>query len=438
MYEQFFGLRERPFDLTPNHRYLVLTDSHLEVLHNLQHGIGAQNNLTLVLGEAGSGKTTVIRAALAQQPVRAHCLHLHHPGLTRSQFVEILAWHFGVSGRAVRSRKRLRTEIERVVLERRNRGELTALIVDEAQNLPLDLLEEVRLLASIHSSSEPLMTVIISGRRELANRLNTAGLRKLQQRIGLRCELQPFSARDTAAYLASRIRVAGGVASQVFTRDAAALIHEQSQGLPRLVSVIADSALMCGYAVVQRPVGADIVREICRDAEGLAPSPGSSRSAEPRRSVGKASVLQSARNAVSNGRLLPAIAAVPAVAWVQEPAPAVEVVERPAAVAEVVQEPAIAVAVVAQAIAVEPVPEPAIALDVVQFPPGAVDVVPEPAIAADVVLQPAALVAVVQEAVAPVTPKADASPLDDDDDAEIKEIFFNTYFEKVWAGPPSH
>ena len=448
MYEQFFGLRERPFDLTPNPRYLVLTDAHREVLHRLQHGIGARNNLTLVLGEAGSGRTTVMRAAIAQQPVRVHCVHLHNPALTRPEFIEILAWHFGLSERVMRSKRKLRSGIERVLLERRNRGEWTALIVDEAQGLPLDVLEEVRLLASLEASSEPLMKIIIAGLPELAGRLNTVRLRKLNQRIGLRCELQPFSARDTAAYLASRIRAAGGAASQVFTREAATVIHEQSHGLPRLVSVIADSALLCGYAVVQRPVDADIVREICQDAESQAPSAGSSRRAAPRRSVGKPSVLQSARDAVTNGRRFAAVAGAPAVAFVHEPAPAVEeVVEQPAAAVEVVEEPAIAIAVVAQApIAVEVVPEPAIAaevgpepaiaVEVVQPPAAAVELVPEPAIAAEVVLQPAALVAVVQEVVTPDTAKADALPLDEDDDAEIKEIFFNTYFEKVWAGPP--
>jgi general secretion pathway protein A len=280
MYEQFFGLREKPFDLTPDPRYLVLTESHLEALQNLEYGISARKGMTLLVGEAGSGKTTVIRAAIARLPVKVHCVHIHNPTLKPSEFVEMLAAHFGLSEAASQSKAKMLLELERMLLERRSRGEMTALVVDEAQSLPLELLEEIRLLANIETDTGKLMTVIIAGQPELAARLNDVKLRQFKQRIGLRCELRPLSATETAGYLAGRIRAAGGVGAQVFTRDAVALIYENSRGLPRLISLIADNALLGGFAADKRPVGSEIVREVCADfdihdatANGSRPEP---------------------------------------------------------------------------------------------------------------------------------------------------------------------
>src|SRR5262245_28651771 len=177
MYEQFFGLRERPFDLTPDPRSLVLTQSRYEAVDCIAHSIAAQETVTLVLGEAGSGKSTIIRAALAHQPVRVQCLHLQHPRLMQPELVQILVACFGLSAWAARSKRKLRSELERVLIERRSRGEMTALFIDEAQRLAPDVLEEIRLLASMETKSGKLMTVVIAGQPELAVRLDTSRLR---------------------------------------------------------------------------------------------------------------------------------------------------------------------------------------------------------------------------------------------------------------------
>jgi hypothetical protein len=296
---------------------------------------------------------------------------------------------------------------------------MTALVIDEAQRLAPDVLEEIRLLASMETKSGKLMTVVIAGQPELAVRLDTSRLRKLNQQIGLRCELRPLAPRETAMYLAERIRSAGGAGARLFTREAVSAIYEQSHGMPRLINVIADSALLAGYAVVQRPVGADIVREVCRDVV-------------PRKSVGRPSALESARALVSQGRAYNggATAAIPSFVAVYEPAPMVEVIPEPAIAREVVpqvttaveeiQELPIAVAVVPEpAIEVETVPEPAIALTAAADPVIAVAALPEP-------------VAFAQRVTTPPPAEPSAS---DDDDSEIKEIFFSTYFQKVWEGP---
>jgi type II secretory pathway predicted ATPase ExeA len=274
MYEQFFGFRERPFDLTPSPRFLVLTDSHREALSNLEYGIASHKGITALLGEAGAGKTTLIRTAIERQPARVHCVHLTNPTLSRPEFLEILAASFSLAPEAKTSKAVFLIELERVLVERRQRGETSVLIVDEAQSLPLELLEEIRLLANIETGDEKLLPLILAGQPELADRLNLPGLRQLKQRVALRCELKPLSLAETATYLAGRIRAAGGVGAQVFTREAVALIHERSHGLPRTTNVIADNALVSGFALGVRPVGRQVVWEVCQDFDlGVVPAP---------------------------------------------------------------------------------------------------------------------------------------------------------------------
>jgi general secretion pathway protein A len=192
-------------------------------------------------------------------------VHLHNPALTRTEFVEMLATKFELSPEARSSKTALLVELDALLRRRQAAGESTVLIVDEAQSLPLDLLEEIRLLANIETDDEKLLSVIIAGQPEIAARLNEATLRQLKQRIALRCELHPLTLMESAAYLAGRIRAAGGVGAQVFTREAVTFIHERSGGIPRTISVIADNALLSGFAMGQRPVGTAIVREVCRD-----------------------------------------------------------------------------------------------------------------------------------------------------------------------------
>lgn len=269
MYESFFNLTARPFDLTPSPKFLVLTESHREALRNLEYGIASRKGITLLIGEAGAGKTTIIRSAVEKQPIRVHCVHLNNPTLTRDEFVEMLATKFGLSERAFMSKTQLLLELEALLNDRRVSGETTVLIVDEAQSLSLELLEEIRLLANMETDDEKLMSVIIAGQPELADRLNQRELRQLKQRVALRCELRPLTLQETEAYVAGRIRAAGGAGASVFTREAVALLHHAARGLPRTINVIADNALLGGFAAGVRPVGSTVVSEVCRDFDLL-------------------------------------------------------------------------------------------------------------------------------------------------------------------------
>jgi len=265
MYESFYGFRERPFDLTPNPRFLVMTDVHREALSNLEYGIASRTGITLLVGDAGTGKTTLIRTALERQPSRVHCVHLQNPALTRAEFVEMLAWRFELSDRARESKTALLLELEEVLRKRVEAGESTVLLIDEAQSLPRDILEEIRLLANIETSERKLLSVIMAGQPEVTSLLNDDSLRQLKQRVALRCELRPLTLQETAGYIAGRIRSAGGLGAQVFTREAVTLIHERSRGIPRTISVICDNALLTGFAIGQRPINSATVREVCRD-----------------------------------------------------------------------------------------------------------------------------------------------------------------------------
>jgi general secretion pathway protein A len=222
MYEQFYGLDSRPFDLSPNPRYFVLTDVHREALSNLEYAIASRTGVTLLIGEAGTGKTTVIRTAIEKQPARIHCVHLHNPALSRAEFVTMLAAQFSLS--------------------------------EHARNSKTDLL-------------------IMAGQPELATRLSEHSLRQLKQRIALRCELRPLSVSESGAYIAKRIAAAGGVPAQVFTREAVVLLHEYSRGIPRTLNVLADNALLGGFATGQRRVTRQLVLDACADFDIASPQP---------------------------------------------------------------------------------------------------------------------------------------------------------------------
>jgi len=266
MYQRFYGLRELPFELTSNPKYLYLTARHREALSNLEYGLSAAKSLTLLIGEAGTGKTTLLRAALeSERCAHLRCVYLNNPALTRTEFVTTLASRFALGEEASRSKATLLEQLERALRQGRDRGEITALVVDEAQTLSTELLEEIRLLANMETAEEKLLPLVLAGQPELASRLEDTSLRQLKQRVALRCEITPFELPETAAYIATRIRTAGGVPSKLFTREGVSLIHEHSRGIPRTVSVICDNALVTGMALERQPVDRAIVLEVCRD-----------------------------------------------------------------------------------------------------------------------------------------------------------------------------
>jgi general secretion pathway protein A len=266
MYQQFYGLNALPFELTATPGCLFSSPGQREALSNLVYGLSTAKAITLLTGEAGTGKTTLIQAAIGSKRCKhVSCVYLHNPALTRAEFFEMLARQFGLDASLATSKTILLARLETALLNRRARGQAVALVVDEAQCLSHELLEEIRLLANFEVESQRLIPVVLAGQPELADRLNEPSLRQLKQRIALRCTVEPFSLPETAAYMSTRIKFAGGEGARLFTREAVVLVHERSRGIARTINVICDNALLTGMALGRRPVGHEIVMEVCED-----------------------------------------------------------------------------------------------------------------------------------------------------------------------------
>jgi len=271
MYQQFYGLTRAPFDLTPNPKFLLLTPIHREALYMLEYGVTARKGIVLLLGDAGLGKTTLLRKALATRlavsATAADAVYIRNPRLSPGELFEHLVIGFGLPRTAPMSKPVLLKHLESALAERLKAGRTAALILEEAQGLSDDLLEELRLLANIESDEDKLLSVVLAGQPELGERLNQHHLRQLKQRIALRCELRAFDLQETATYIFGRLRLAGGDAAQYFTREAVIAIHQVSRGVPRLISVICDNALLNGFALQQSSIDAEIVEAVCRDLD---------------------------------------------------------------------------------------------------------------------------------------------------------------------------
>jgi general secretion pathway protein A len=270
MYEAYYGLRERPFDITPNPRFLLLTARHKEALSTLRFGLEARKGVMLLTGEAGTGKTTLLRAVFGAAGADVWPVCLTNPRLTRNEFFELLTGGFELGDKAGLSKARFVRDFEGALRDRHKAGLQSVLIVDEAQSLSDDLLEEVRLLANIETEQAKLLTIILAGQSTLSERISTPALRQLKQRIALRCALIPLQLGETAAFVAGRVRIAGGEPARIFSRNAVQLVHEASGGIPRSINIICDNALLSGFAAGQQPVCRGLVAEVCRDLDLLA------------------------------------------------------------------------------------------------------------------------------------------------------------------------
>jgi general secretion pathway protein A len=266
MYERYYGLDERPFDLTPNPRFLFMTSSHRDALATMEYAIAARKGLTVVLGPPGTGKTTLVHAALERyKGGNARAVYLGNPTLSREEFFEFFAQELGLSAHAASSKAAFLRELRADLVRQHSLGAITALIIDEAQAMSDGLLEELRLLENLETPNEKLLPVVLVGQPEFATRLRQPALLPLRQRVALRSTLAPLSRTEIAVYIAERIRIAGGDATHVFTPEAVALICDATGGIPRNISVVCDNALVNGFALDERPVGPAVIAEVCRD-----------------------------------------------------------------------------------------------------------------------------------------------------------------------------
>ena len=269
MYLAFYGLDERPFDLTSDLRFLLLTQKHREALAHLEYGTSTGTGITLLIGEAGTGKTTLLRKVLASRrpSEQSPFLLLTNPALSQYEFFQFLAEGFLLDSKGYQSKTSFLREFEALLIRQQSEGGVCVLAIDEAQSLSDALLEEIRLLANLESETHKLLRVVLAGQPALARRLNDPAFRQVKQRVGLRCRLDTLDLVETATYIAHRITTAGGRPGDVFQREAVIAIYKQSGGVPRTINVICENALLTGFALSRQPIDSSVIAEVCHDLD---------------------------------------------------------------------------------------------------------------------------------------------------------------------------
>ncbi len=269
MYLTFFGLNEKPFSITPDPRYLFLSERHAEAMAHLLYGINEAGGFIQLTGEVGTGKTTIVRSLLAQAPENAEIALILNPRMTSPEFLLTLCEELGIGvpDSAERSLKDLVDILSGYLLRAHAAGRRVVLVVDEAQNLSPEVLEQVRLLTNLETNTRKLLQIILIGQPELRELLARNELRQLAQRITGRYHLDPLSEPETAAYVRHRLRVAGAT-TEIFGRFGLREIHRLSGGVPRVINVICDRALLGGYSLDRHRITTALVRQAASEVFG--------------------------------------------------------------------------------------------------------------------------------------------------------------------------
>ena len=262
MYRTFFGLRALPFGASPDPRFLCMMPQIREALACLQYGIATRKGFVVMTGEVGTGKTTLLKTVLSSfAKDRFYTAFVFNPRLDVLDFLEFVLTDFGIPPKA-RTKSGMLLQLNSWLIERYRNHELCAIVVDEAQNLSADLLEEIRLLTNLETTSEKLLQIVLSGQPELEEKLRDPSMRQLRQRITLWCRTQPLAAEETLMYINERLRIAGAT-QPVLTPDAVHLIHLYSKGIPRLINLICEHALISAYVEQIKPIPARIIESVC-------------------------------------------------------------------------------------------------------------------------------------------------------------------------------
>jgi general secretion pathway protein A len=269
MYLSFFGLNEKPFAITPDPRYLYLSERHAEALAHLLYGINEAGGFVQLTGEVGTGKTTIVRSLLAQTPKNAEIALILNPKMTAPEFLLTICEELGIGvpDSALGSLKDLVDILSEYLLRAHAAGHRVVLVVDEAQNLSPEVLEQVRLLTNLETNTQKLLQIILIGQPELRELLARNELRQLAQRITGRYHLNPLSQDETAAYVRHRLRVAGAT-TDIFAPPALHAVFSLSQGVPRVINVICDRSLLGAYSLDRHRVTASLVRSAAAEVFG--------------------------------------------------------------------------------------------------------------------------------------------------------------------------
>ena len=281
MYLESFGLKKKPFSLASDPSMLYFTDSHREALAVLCYGLLERKGLILLLGHAGTGKTTLLaRAVLGLPPSRVQFASIVNPTVTSAEFMETVLLGFGIRETPASKPQRL-ARLEKHLLQTQMEGRIAVLVVDEAHKLSTDALEEVRLLGNLERRSEKLLQIILSGQSELAATMNRDDCVQLKQRVSLRVAVRPLLPAEVGQYIACRWARAGGRQRAPFSQQAVELTARVSQGIPRLINVVCDNSLIVAFGEQSRVVEASHVSQSCVELDLLDGSTDALQDSEP-------------------------------------------------------------------------------------------------------------------------------------------------------------
>lgn len=266
MYKSFFNLRSNPFGGSPDPRFLYMMPHTREALACLEYGISARKGFIVLTGEVGTGKTTLLRRALSSfDQSRVFTSFIFNPRLEILDFLEFVLSDFGITPNA-RTKSGMLIQLNRWLIERFRREETCVIVVDEAQNLSWELLEEIRLLTNLETSSEKLVQIVLSGQPELEEKLHQPNVRQLRQRISLWCRTQAITADQTAAYITQRLQIAGS-SEAIFSSDAILAIHRASRGIPRVINLICEHALILAYVEQLRHITPPVIFSVAQELD---------------------------------------------------------------------------------------------------------------------------------------------------------------------------
>jgi general secretion pathway protein A len=283
MYCAYYGLARRPFEMTPDPAFLYLGETHREGLATLVYGVQSGKGFVLLTGEVGTGKTTLLHALLGQLEADTASAFLFNPRLEPLDFFRVLLDEYGIEVEC-RTKAEYLLALNGFLIERLGKNLKTVLIIDEAQTLSPEMLEEVRLLSNLETPTSKLLQIVLVGQPELVELLARPELRQLRQRIVLRHHLRPFDERETDAYIDERLALAGYTGKGIFHRGARREIHAVTGGVPRLVNVVCDGALLLGYSRQLASLDAAAIREVATDlALARVPEGAASSSERPAR-----------------------------------------------------------------------------------------------------------------------------------------------------------
>jgi general secretion pathway protein A len=268
MYEAYYGLSERPFNLTPDPRYLYLSNKHKEAFAHLMYGIRNNSGFVMVSGEIGTGKTTICRSLLKQLDPDTEVAFIFNPYLSPIELLQKVNHDFGVDSKADSVRE-LIDELNEYLLAQAADNKRCILIIDEAQNLSTELLEQIRLLSNLETETLKLLQIILIGQPELAQNLELYEMRQLNQRITARYHLEKLNEEETLHYIAFRIRVAGGNEKLKFTRKAIREVYKISTGTPRVINALCDRALLVGFTKELEEITPKVIRIAAKEIHGV-------------------------------------------------------------------------------------------------------------------------------------------------------------------------